>query len=332
MEEAPRQRSYYWTKVWGRPREPATEALLFNSEGYRDVALQRLRPGDIVVYLTSDATAADPMVRGHVSGAVEIEGRPILAEELGIPDRANPVDFREDGRFRWPYGITISRAWRVVDKESNDNLIPGHREKGLQGAATIHEMSLDEVARFQSLRVEEQVSDGSPSADVFLVSLRRPWRQKSGPRASGQVQPGCDLYVAWIADRHGITFKVGSGKHVDRISALNLYRRPSQGEVLWSLAKGLRYSFGTPEAAQDAEYHLLERAKAEGFGSPDHSEFLVGITFERVRTLFAKAVEVGLGREAIDAPASGRAEAPGDQPAANDDANEPASTIGDKVS
>ena len=105
-----------------------------------------------------------------------------------------------------------------------------------------------------------------------------------------EVNPGTDLYVAWIVDSHGMTVKIGSGKHQERIAALNIHRRPSQGEHLWALAKGMLYNFSTVEKAREAEDYMLIKAKEEGFGSPDHSEFLINISLERLSGLFGEAV------------------------------------------
>jgi hypothetical protein len=285
------QRRYFWTKVWGAPHAPEQSALLFNSEGARDTALGVLKQGDIVVYLTSDRAESDPNFRGRVSGAVEIEGNPVIAADLGILERSRPQDFREDGRFRWPFGVSITRCWRVVDQESSNNLIPTHAEKGIAGAITVHEMSASEISRFQSLRVEEQTNVGPSGKRIpFRSSLRSTFNQHEGIREGSEVHPGSGFYIAVISDEHGLTYKVGSGKIEERIDALNRYRRPSQGESVWSVF--LRYDLASPENARAAEDYFLRAAIGEGHGSPDHSEFLTGgMSVKRLNELFSAAVE-----------------------------------------
>ena len=59
-------RRFFWTKVWGAPDVPAHDALAFNYKSTRDDALATILPGDIIVYLTSDATEALPMMCGRV--------------------------------------------------------------------------------------------------------------------------------------------------------------------------------------------------------------------------------------------------------------------------
>lgn len=291
-------RRFFWTKVWGAPDVPAHDALAFNHEGTRDNVLANIRPGDIVVYLTSDATEADSMMRGRVAGAVEVAAppEPVLVEPLRV-NRSRPEDFRQDGRFRWPFGITVSRTWKVIDQEANDALVPDHASKGMQGAATIHAMQPAEIQRFLRLRVVEQIEGEVADRQPFSTSLRRPWRQKAGSRAGSNVQPGSQFYVAVIADENGMTFKVGSGKANDRLAELNRYRRPSQGEVLWSMHHV--WDFTTVDAARTAEDHLLDRANGMGFGSKDHSEFIVNIGIAQLAELFSEAVELGSAQDTI---------------------------------
>lgn len=267
---------------------PAHDALAFNHESTRDDVLAQILPGDIIVYLTSDATEADSMMRGRVAGAVEVADPPeaIMVEPLRI-NRNRPEDFRKDGRFRWPFGITVSRTWRVIDQEANDALVPDHAAIGIQGAATIHAMRPAEIQRFLRLRVVEQVEGEMADRQPFSASLRRPWRQKAG----SEVQPGSQFYVAVIVDAHGTTFKAGSGKADDRLRELNKYRRPTQGENLWSMYQV--WDFDTVDAARMAEDHMLLRANEMGFGSKDHNEFIVGIGMAQLADFFAEAVERG---------------------------------------
>jgi len=291
-------RRFFWTKVWGVPDVPAHDAIAFNSERTRDAVLAEIRPGDIVAYLTSDATEADAMMRGRVAGAVEVADppEPVMVEDLRKEGRTRPEDYRQDGRFRWPYGITVSRTWRVVDQEANDALIPDHAAMGIQGAATIHEMRPEEIQRFLRLRVVEQVAGATVERQPFSTSLRRPWRQKAGPRAGAEVVPGSQFYVAVIHDNHGMTFKAGSGKSADRLVELNRYRRASQGETLWSIYQV--WDFDTVDGARAAEDHLLARTRALGYGSKDHGEFILDISMSTLSELCSEAVAAGEAAEA----------------------------------
>lgn len=288
-------RRYYWTKTWGAPDVPEYDALALSHEGTRRRILSYIQPGDIVVFLTSDARESDPMLRGRLAGAVEIADpiQEVDVESLRPDGRKVPKHYREgDGRFRWPFGIAVSRTWVFIEQESNDTLIPDHADKGLQGAASIHEMRPEEIGRLMSLNVREQVKEGATKKLPFQGSLHRPWRQKAGMRASANVDPGTHLYIAQIYDTHGLTFKIGSGKAAERIEDLNQYRRLSQGEAKWSEMSSNQ--FATVAGARAAEDFILIEAKKAGYGSNDHSEFLVGISSRDLNALYSRAIEIGL--------------------------------------
>lgn len=302
MDERPGQR-FFWTKVWGAPGAPEDDALTFAHPKQREDALALLRPGDVVVFLTSDVGEADPVFRGLVSGAVEIEGERITAEELGLVAKAPPSHRNKTGEYRWPWGITISRAWRAVEKLRNDEIAADHARLGLHGAATVHPLEPSGMGRVERLRMEEVTRDGA-SAPKRLIEFRpRPPRQVAGPRAGGEVDPGTELYVA-VLIRPAVTFKIGSGHAAERLRHLNHYRRPFQGEDVWSIPSGLTYRFETPDAARDAEDHLLEGGKARGFGSPDNSEFLI-CGMNDLKALFNEAVEHGRDADARHLAAGG---------------------------
>lgn len=294
-------RRYYWTKTWGAPDVPEYDALALSHEGTRRRILRYLQPGDIVVFLTSDAKESDPMLRGRLAGAVEIADpiQEVDVESLRPDGKRLPEHYREgDGRFRWPFGIAVSRTWVFIEQESNDTLIPDHPDKGMQGAASIHEMRPEEIGRLMSLSVREQVREEATEKLPFQGSLRRPWRQKAGMRASASVDPGRHLYIAQIYDAHGLTFKIGSGKAAERIEDLNRYRRLSQGEAKWSERSSSQ--FATVAGARAAEDFILMEARKAGHGSKDHSEFLVGISSRDLNSLYSKAIEIGLAVDAAE--------------------------------
>lgn len=57
------------------------------------------------------------------------------------------------------------------------------------------------------------------------------------------------------------------------------------------------WDFETVGAARAAEDHLLKEAHAKGFTSSDHSEFIVGIKINQLKSLFSDAVAIGEERE-----------------------------------
>lgn len=169
-------RRYFWTKTWGAPGFPEHEALALSEESTRQRILKYIQPGDIVVYLTSKQKEADPQRSGRIAGAVEIAHplRKVDVEPL-LDGSRPPEDYRErDGRFRWPYGIAVSRTWSFIEQESNDTLIPDHAGKGIQGAKDIHEMRPEEIDRLMPLSAIELVKGKASQELSFEDSLHRP--------------------------------------------------------------------------------------------------------------------------------------------------------------
>ncbi|TYP60846.1 hypothetical protein A9A71_121455 [Stutzerimonas stutzeri] len=290
MDIDPENRRFFWTKVWGVPGRREVDALQISFERVRDEILSIVKPGDIVVYLASDNENADADFRGCVIGAVEIEGNPVTTEELGIVAKAEPKHFNKAGEYRWPYAITVRRVWRAIDKIRNDKLVPDHKAVGIQGAKTIHPMTRTEMQDLMKLNMIEVGHDVEQVPERFGSSLRRPWHQKQGKREGTEVNPGSELYLAMIYDDHGMTFKVGSGIPEERLADLNRYRRASQKEMFWSIM--VRQDFSTVERARAAEDYMVRRIHEAGWGSPDHSEFAVGVSLHRMRNLFAEAVDI----------------------------------------
>jgi len=54
------------------------------------------------------------------------------------------------------------------------------------------------------------------------------------------------------------------------------------------------WDFTTVEVARTAEDYTLAHATEMGFGSKDHSEFIVDISMARLADLFLEAVECGV--------------------------------------
>lgn len=124
----PMNRRYYWTKTWGAPDIPKDDALALSHEKTRERILEYINPRDIVIYLTSDGKEADPMLHGRLAGAIEITSPLVRVDVEHLrPDQKNrPEHYREDGRYRWQYGIAVSRCWSFVEQEQTDTLIPDH--------------------------------------------------------------------------------------------------------------------------------------------------------------------------------------------------------------
>ncbi|MDR3486520.1 MAG: hypothetical protein P4M05_16625 [Bradyrhizobium sp.] len=97
------------TKVWGfdNPCGP----LVFNSLGWRANAVEQLRPGDRVILVGTMGEDTAPENHNRVMGMMEPSTEPVAAIDFIVPDQSNRRFFREDGSYRWPFGLLNFRAW-----------------------------------------------------------------------------------------------------------------------------------------------------------------------------------------------------------------------------
>ena len=79
---------------------------------------------------------------------------------------------------------------------------------------------------------------------------------------------------------------------------LNRYRCLIQGEAKWSERSSTQ--FATVAGVRVAEDYILLEAKKAGYGTDDHSEFLVGISSRDQDALYSEAIEIGYAADAED--------------------------------
>lgn len=97
------------SKVWGfdNPCGP----LVFSSPGWRDNAVEKLHLGDRVILVGTMGEDTEPPDRNRVLGMMEPSTIHVATSDFPLTTLNNPRLFREDGSFRWPYGLLNRRAW-----------------------------------------------------------------------------------------------------------------------------------------------------------------------------------------------------------------------------
>jgi hypothetical protein len=99
------------SKVWGfdNPCGP----LVFGSSGWRANAIGRLTPAPGARVILVGTLGKETMAQDHnrVLGMMEPSTEPVATSDFIVPDRTKPHLFREDGDYRWPYGLLNYRAW-----------------------------------------------------------------------------------------------------------------------------------------------------------------------------------------------------------------------------
>lgn len=142
--------SVFMTKTWGFgvPASP----LQFGAEGDRDRARnEKLEDGDLVVFVGTLQHPTPENERGRVLAIVEPTKRPVRS--LDYPVEENPWDFNDDGTYKWPYALTVRRAWRLLDRPHFKDITD--RSFDRVSARTIVPLTDDEAEPILGLRREE---------------------------------------------------------------------------------------------------------------------------------------------------------------------------------
>lgn len=104
--------THFITKVWGW-REPIGP-LVFGSTGWRNNALEKLRPNDLVVLVGTTDEPTKPSEQGRLLGIMEPTSE--LVRSLDYPLPTLDRDFDEDGNYKWPFGLLNVRAWTLEER------------------------------------------------------------------------------------------------------------------------------------------------------------------------------------------------------------------------
>jgi hypothetical protein len=103
----------YMTKVWGF--DDPCGPLQFSASGWRDKARDVLRPGDLVVLVGTMGTETPKTERGLLLGIMEPTTE--VVSSLDFPIRIEAQDYDESGKYRWPFGLLIKRAWKITERK-----------------------------------------------------------------------------------------------------------------------------------------------------------------------------------------------------------------------
>lgn len=139
----------FMTKVWGfsAPVGP----LVFASMGWRENALKQLKDGDwvILVGTSNDKTAlAD---KNKILGMMEVTRDTVSSLDYNLP--RGPQDLK-NGEYRWPFGLTIRRAWEFTEPRTRLDQISDRSFHNLS-AMTVVPLTVEETAKVLKLpRIE----------------------------------------------------------------------------------------------------------------------------------------------------------------------------------
>jgi hypothetical protein len=140
------------TRVWSF--DPTSwPVITFGLKGNRDKLLKESRPGDRIVFIGTQGEPTSEAMRGKLLGMAEIGRRAVKTLDVISPERRNPRDFDEQGRFKWPSGILMIKAWRFEPQPRLLDVLAAQLPYHATPQAVL--LSLDDASAVLGLKIVE---------------------------------------------------------------------------------------------------------------------------------------------------------------------------------
>jgi hypothetical protein len=247
----------FLTKTWGF--DDPCGPLQFSTDGWRKNAQALIRPGDFVVIVGTKGVNTPEDERGRLLGIMEPTTEPVLWQDFHIPTRE--VDFK-DGEYRWPYGLHIRAAWKILDRRRLEEISP--RDFHMDAALGIVPLTEQETVAIRGL-AQESVGLLAPVRARARIEGEDAARRRAAPPPTTMRQGIMQLrrapaytYLMALEGSHRIAFKVGwAFEYNTRQRQFNQLALPEIG--------GLRYVtrlhrlWDTARAAFAMEQHILRQ-------------------------------------------------------------------------
>lgn len=126
---------------------PSTSpAISFANRGDRDNLLRDKQPGDLIVFIGTGSDETETTEQRKLLGVAEIGDTAVNTEDL-VDLSARPESHFRDGKYRWPFAIPMTRAWKFEQPPDLDFLRDGVRRDARIRAVSI---SPDDAARLRN--------------------------------------------------------------------------------------------------------------------------------------------------------------------------------------
>lgn len=296
--------SLFLTKVWGF-REPAGP-LPFNAPGNRKRALEMLATGDRVLYVATKGDEVEPQYHGKLLAMVEPTRT--TANTLDYPVVSRAIDYNDAGEFRWPFALTLNRAWRFDPEVPLEQVIS--RSFSMDAVTSIVPLTTEEEAAILALSHHE-----IPVLQPHLAKLNQLARDDL---ARSKSSPGVALvrkglmtlrdapaftYCMTIerAERRDSARRIGSTRNDHDILGFKIgwafdpkRRRHDFNHAALPSLGGLRYEiFRTEQWRTTRDAWAMEQAILRRFDvnrSRHNHEVLAGITIRQIEAAWTVAL------------------------------------------
>lgn len=271
----------YVTKVWSFsvPVGP----LQFSNQGWRDRARADLKPGDLVVLVGTKGDQTDPSDQGRLLGIMEPTTEVLMSLDFDMHRR--PIDFDDEGQYRWPYGLLNRRAWKFLEPRPLLEELSA-RHFYMDAALGLVELTGPEATAIEKLPREE-VELLAPTKAYARVHGDEAARRRGAPPPTTTRKGVMHLraapaytYLMQIEGAAEEAYKVGWAFDYDaRRSVFNFVALPQLG--------GLHYRtrlfelWGTARQAFSMEQAVLRQFDAARH--PANREVIHGVAYEKLQ-------------------------------------------------
>lgn len=292
------------SKVWGfdNPCGP----LVFNSAGWRDNSAAKLQPDDRVILVGTWGDETAEPDKNRILGMMEPSKVQVATSDFPLPNPTDPRVFKEDGTYRWPFGLLNIRAWEFEPGLFLDAVAPREGNPfGSAAAAGLVPLTSEEAKRVLAYPHHEIELLKSINTDRKIFGEQEA-KKRGAPVPTEGVRRGvmhmrrAPAYVYWfqlVINEKIVGHKIGW--------AFEWKRRLGQfNSVSLSALGGLHYKphsfqlFGTARLAYHVEQQLLTSLDQHRHRA--NREILTGIATSKVQEVWDKFVSAAVLGKSID--------------------------------
>lgn len=264
------------TRVWGFGFARVPLAT-FNAKGHVARLLRLADRGDRVIFVGTQTQRTGEHERGRILGMAEIGFETLKTMELVERAELDDRDFDAAGRFKFPYAVALTRAWKFEPAPKLLDVV----SRQLDMVATSGVQEIDDPADVAAILGLNAVAIELPLLPGLerMRQLNDALRPTTGPRPGKggthevtRTPSDTNWVYGFRYGKHDM-FKIGHTIDIDRrLSDINQHIPIELGVDQWSVA--FKQKLPTAHAAYDMEQKLLNSMTEHRSG------------FERVRCKF----------------------------------------------
>ena len=234
----------------------------FSTMGARDSLLRESRHGDLLLAVGTSKKPTPKGYRRRMLGFQELTRSTVSVAKAARSQDEWPQLYNDKGKFKWPYAIKSSKAWRFKNLPISKDVLG--RKLRMSAINQFDELNAEEIkaveaaVNLQPVTLSPKHVDSNPT-----TSSQKTDRKFTGPppsewsRLIKKSDGPTSVYIARFGTRN--CFKIGISKNVDeRLKALNFSIPHELLGIKWEF-------FNACELKSGAEAFAIEQAFLKAF-------------------------------------------------------------------